>query len=289
MVCCNYTEILEFFPNQNKTHLQLFLEQEHLYNCACVFLCYKITFLALYLLLLETFCLKLSWVYGLVLLFREKHWNYGRILEGREMRMLFFAMENTSLVFWEICGQLLETGSIARKPPESGRSRVWTGIPEKRWRWVTLRLTLNFLSSSCTVMKDAALIFYPHWAHWVAAITNHWFYWGPYFKKLNCFRTCHLCFAKSDCKDWQGLHKSAESILVVLKAPILKVSFPNKLLNCVFLMFLGVCREVQTLPPFVELSDGQNSLRLCTAKVKGARWIWDAQAQWLVQNPSHDI
>lgn len=54
-------------------------------------------------------------------------------------------------------------------------------------------------------------------------------------------------------------------------------------------MFLGVCREVQTLPPFVELSDGQNSLRLCTAKVKGARWIWDAQAQWLVQNPSHDI
>lgn len=87
-------------------------------------------------------------------------------------------------------------------------------------------------------------------------------------------------------KDRINLQKS---ILVVLKAPILEVSFPNKLLNCVFLIFLGVCREVQTLSPFVELPDGQNSLRLCTDKVKGARWSWNAQAQWLVQNPSHDI
>lgn len=126
------------------------------------------------------FCLKLNWVYGLVLLFWEKRWNYGRILEGREMRMLCFAVESTSLVSWEICGQLLETVSIARKPPESGRSHVWTGIPEKRWSWVTLKLTLNFLSSSCTVMKDTALIFYSHWTHWVAAITNHWFYLGHY-------------------------------------------------------------------------------------------------------------
>lgn len=113
-----------FFPNQNKTHLQLFLEQEHLYNCACIFLCYKMTFLALYLLLLETFCPKLHWVYDLDLFFREKHWNYGRILEGREMRMVCFTVGNTSLVSWEICGQLLETASIARKPPESGRSCV---------------------------------------------------------------------------------------------------------------------------------------------------------------------
>lgn len=89
MVCCNYTEILEFFPNQNKTHLQLFLEQEHLCNCACIFLCYKITFFALYLLLLETFCPKLNWVYDLVLFFREKHWNYGRILEGKEIALLW--------------------------------------------------------------------------------------------------------------------------------------------------------------------------------------------------------
>lgn len=119
MVCCNYTEILEFFPNQNKTRLQLFLEQEHLYNCACIFLCYKMTFLALYLLLLESFCLKLNWVYDLVLLFREEHWNYGRTLEGREMRMLCFSVGSPSLLSWKICGQFLRL-SIARKT-----SRIW--------------------------------------------------------------------------------------------------------------------------------------------------------------------
>lgn len=196
MVRCKYTEILEFFPNQNKTHLQLFLEQEHLYNCACIFLCYKMTFLALYLLLLETFCLKLNRAYGLALLFRE---NIGIMEEyWKEVKWGCFALlfgfhlcwpltvGNTSLVSWEICGQLLETVSIARKPPESGRSWVWTGIPEKRWRWVTLKLTPNLLSSPCTIMKDTALIFYAHWAHWVAVITNHWFYWGN-LKKIKLF------------------------------------------------------------------------------------------------------
>lgn len=193
MVRCKYTEILEFFPNQNKTHLQLFLEQEHLYNCVCIFLCYKITFLALYLLLLETFCLKLNRAYGLALLFRENIGimeEYWKEVKWRCFVLLFgihlcwpLTVGNTSLVSWEICGQLLETVSIARKPPESGRSWVWTGIPEKRWRWVTLKLTPNLLSSSCTIMKDTALIFYAHWAHWVAGITNHWFYWGHLKKK----------------------------------------------------------------------------------------------------------
>lgn len=251
------------------------------------------TFLALYLLLLETFCLKLNRAYGLALLFRENiviMEEYWKEVKWGCFALLFgihlcwpLTVGNTSLVSWEICGQLLETVSIARKPPESGRSCVWTGIPEKRWRWVTLKLTPNLLSSPCTFMKDTALIFYAHWAHWVAVITNHWFYWGNLKKKLNCLRTCYRCFAKKDHKDWQGQDKSEESILVVLKAPILKMSFSNKLLNFIFLMFVGACREVQTPLPFVEL------LRLCTDTVKGAHWIWNAQAQWLVKNPNHDI
>lgn len=56
-------------------------------------------------------------------------------------------------------------------------------------------------------------------------------------------------------------------------------------------MFLGACRAVQTLPPFVEHSFPKWSklMRLCTDVVKGAYRILNARAQWMVQNPNHDV
>lgn len=39
VVYCSYSGILEIFQNQNKTHLQWFLEQEYLCNCTHIFFC----------------------------------------------------------------------------------------------------------------------------------------------------------------------------------------------------------------------------------------------------------
>lgn len=72
VVYCSYSGILEIFQNQNKTHLQLFLEQEYLYNCTHIFSVLQNDFRYIILAGLGKFCPSLNCTSGLDLLFREK-------------------------------------------------------------------------------------------------------------------------------------------------------------------------------------------------------------------------
>lgn len=54
-------------------------------------------------------------------------------------------------------------------------------------------------------------------------------------------------------------------------------------------MFLGVCKEVQTLPPFVELPDGQNSQDFALTQSKVHVGFEMPKLSGWFKNPNHDI
>lgn len=70
-----------------------------------------------------------------------------------------------------------------------GRSCVWSGIPEMRLKRINLKLTPYLFSSAYAIMKATAIIFYGHWAHRIAVITNCWFFWGNFGKNYDIWES----------------------------------------------------------------------------------------------------
>lgn len=86
-----------------------------------------------------------------------------------------------------ICVLLLKRGSVLKQQQQQtqlqkfGRSRVWTVLPEMRSRIGNWNLRRTYLAVP-TLMKAHAIIFYACRWHWIAVTTNHWFYWGNFWK-----------------------------------------------------------------------------------------------------------
>lgn len=86
------------------------------------------------------------------------------------------------LVSWEICGVLLKTVFILRKPPGAWKILCLNCDPWDKIKIGNSETYSTLLSSSYTITKASAVISYARWALWMAVINNHWFYWGNFWK-----------------------------------------------------------------------------------------------------------
>lgn len=103
---------------------------------------------------------------------------------------------------------LLKRGSVLKQQRQQTQlqkfagSRVWSVLPEMRSRIGNWNLPHISLAVP-TFMKATAIVFYACLWHWIAVTTNHWFYWGNFWKTEN-MQDSSVSVLPQYCKDWTG-------------------------------------------------------------------------------------